>query len=142
GVTRVAVGRGSSTEMIPVHAPVDPFALGDTGALPPLPPREDRDGPPVARLGRVARERETLEPARHPLEARRFHVPGHRLHGALRLLRLEAELHAVAGDLYDRARPGLDHRDGHVRAVFHEDPGHAEFAADKCVHSLASTEYR
>src|SRR5262249_41146056 len=35
-VTRVAVGRRSSTEMIPVHDPLEPFALRDTRDLHPL----------------------------------------------------------------------------------------------------------
>jgi hypothetical protein len=53
----------------------------------------------------------------------------------LGLPRLEAQLYPVAGDLHDRAGPGLDHRDGHVRAVFHEEARHPELASDQCVHS-------
>src|SRR6266581_6467505 len=139
-VPGVAVRLGTAAEMMAMHHALEPAPLRDAGDLDAIAGREDRDRHGLAQLGRLAprlpfrARREAPQHAGNGREPRGLHVPDEGLGAARGLAGAEPELHLALAHLNDRARPGFDHRDGHVRPVLAEQARHAELSADQCVH--------
>src|SRR5260370_10056054 len=133
-MARGAVRLGPTTEVVTVDDALETAALRHAAYLHAVAFGEDcnRDG--AARRRCFARHREAPDDARSDLHAALLHVARERLGCAFRFLRAEAELRAPLGDRNDGARPGLDHRDGHMGAGSVEQPRHSQFSTDQSIH--------
>src|SRR6266576_4170547 len=133
-VPRVAVGLRSTAEVMAVHDPLEPTALGHARDLHPVALGEDRDGHRLPGLGRVTGHGEAPAHPRRDFEPGFLHVPRQGLRGPLGLLGPEAELDLGSAHLHHGAWTRFDDGDGHMRAFRVEHAGHAELSSDQTSH--------
>src|SRR3954470_7103853 len=121
----------TAAEAMAMHHALESSALGGAGNLHQLPRGKDVDLNLGARSRSLAVHREAPQHLRGGFQAGLLGVAQFRLGGALGTTAAEAQLNSSVSHLHHAAGARLDDRHRYCGAVFIEDPGHAELAADQ-----------